>query len=329
MGQVREIMGKAPVTHKIERPFFRNKATSYGRLQHYLPQLGKVPSPAVLAAQTSKIVRWVFNIQKDFGVSLFLTPPLYTQPSDFERVGALTQFSVSRLWVEQFLTVATEDSRPKALSLCIHVECLRKVAARREIDSFIRQIKPKAIYLMLVEFDLGKPDLDQALFSFLDFARASGVDRIIWSCAPPWIHFLEPRGVTDFVTGINIQNSLKVEHLERDSDDMNVPHNYWVPKRFCRMAPPQAAGAVAKGLIDPCPCSVCTKGVPTAKNPIREHYLYARTAECAEFRAAPDLVRLLRERAAETTRFITRANAEDIKILNEPNPTLWCNALPK
>jgi hypothetical protein len=316
-----------PVTHKIERPYFRSKSSSYGKLSYYLFDQfpSGVPSPADLAARSSDVARGVFKVQRDFGVSCFLAPPLYMGPDEFPTGATPTPFSVTKMWADAFLKVAV--GRPTALSICAHVECLRTPGGSREIGAFIRDYRPKALYLQLVDFELGQNrEVDTAVFSFLEMARNSNVDRIIWGHAPNWIHFLELRGVTDFVSGINLQSSLKLEHLEREKDG-HVPQNYYIPGRFCRMSPPQAAEAVAKGIVPRCPCPVCSDGVPQDPNPVREHYLHVRSAECAELRDAADMRGVLRERVAETERFISRAKKEGLKIISEPTPALWRPAL--
>jgi hypothetical protein len=270
----------------------------------------------------------VFDVQNDFGVQSYLTPSLYIAPADFSSGSKDTHFSVWAGWANEFRKKHPGCS--VMLSLCIHQGCLRTQAAMREIKAFVRDHAPKAVCLMLVDFDLGQNrEVDDALFDFLDTMRSHGVSRIVWSHAPLWIGFLRNRGVTDFISGINMQALAKLENLERDSDEGGIPNNYYIPWRFCRMTPEQARDAVQRGIVTACSCPVCRSGVPIGnESAIREHYVHARLMECNELRAANDSVALLRARLDEAERFVVQAKQEGLAAKGSPTPTLWRHALP-
>jgi hypothetical protein len=82
-------------------------------------------------------------------------------------------------------------------------------------------------------------------------------------------------------------------------------------------------------LVDACDCMVCRVGVPDARNTIRQHYLHARAAECAELRTSSDPAHLLRQWAEETERFLVAVDAEGLRIVGDvPQPTQWRALLP-
>lgn len=317
-----------PVTHKIDRPFFRKKPTSYRRLSYFLgAQIGtRAPTLSELDQHSSEIALSVFKIQHEFGVTSFLTPTLYVTPEAFTSRQSLTAFSVCQRWAADFLNAAA--GRSVTLSMCIDVECLRTAGALGKIESFIRTNRADAVYLTLGDFDLGQNRVvDRAVFAFLQMLRENGVQRILYSRAPPWMSFLAPHGVTDMISGVNFQSIFKLADIEREEDIDGIAHNYYLPYRFCRMTSQQASEALGKGLIEGCSCPVCRGRIPAAWNDIREHYVHARRQECAQLQAATDRVELLHRWLDEAERFVGRVKDHGLRVLGNPTPTLWRSAL--
>ncbi|MDC0750008.1 hypothetical protein [Polyangium mundeleinium] len=316
------------MTHKIERKNFREMSKSYQRVPHFLTrELGtnRVPYKQLLA-NGKTIVDLVAALQRQFNVTSFLTPSLFVGEGDVGDEETVTSFSVGEYWLSEFFELKLD--RPVVQSLCLAVECLRTPRALQAIEASVRERRPAAIYLMLFDFELGaNPELDKAVFRFLRFLRSNGVRRIIYSHAPSWVYFLEPYGVTDFVSGANYLSTLKKEYLEREKDIGGIPHNYYIPKRFCRMTHAQAQEAIRSGLFDPCRCPACHGGVPENVNEIREHYIHVRSQECRELAAAKDRIALLTQWADQTEALLSSAEEKEIRVLGNPTPTLWREGL--
>jgi hypothetical protein len=216
------------------------------------------------------------------------------------------------------------------LSLCVAAPCLTDPDALIELDRFLTAIKPRAVYLVLFDFELGEnPVLDAGVVEFVNRLRDGGVKEVLYSHAPSWVYFLEPHGLTSFVSGINFLTTLKREdHLERKGGIAAITHNYYIPRRFCRMTPDQAIEAINSGIIDPCDCPACEGGVPDGQNLIREHYIHARATECRDLRRSGNPAALLREWAEGTEELLATADEEDIRVLGDPKPTQWRGTLP-
>lgn len=316
-----------PVTHKIRSEFFRKKG-SYQSLPYYLAeQVGtRPPKLRELREHSDLIVSSVGAVQSDFSVTSLVTPALYTTPDAFPVGSATTAHTLTRDWSTRFVE---RHGREAILSVCIAANCLADVDAKRGLDEWLRTRRPKSIYLQLFDYDLGvNPVLDLGVTTFLRSLQTLGVERVIMSHGPAWVYFLAPFGVTAFVSGANYLASLKEEYLARDEEIGGITHNYYIARRFCRMTPEQATAAIDAGLIEACKCPACHGTVPAAQNDIREHYIHARVAECAALQKASNAVELLHTWAEEAEAFLSRADAEEIKVTGGPTPTLWRGVLP-
>lgn len=317
-----------PVTHKMRRSFFRAKKRSFGKLPYFFSaDYGENSPPlSVLDARAAEGAKKVLDLQDEFEVTSYLSPYLHVDPTSF--MGKkLTPFSVGRKWAAEFLTIATD--KPAFLSLCIAAECLTDPDSLVGIQEFLSQHKPAGVYLLLFDWDLGaSPVLTTGVLEFLQYLRTSGVKRIIYSHAPTWVYFLAPHGVTDFVSGINYLTTLKKEYLEREEDIGGIVHNYYIPRRFCRMTPAEAEEAINLDIIEACECPACAGSVPVDVNLIREHYIHTRAAETQELRKAKNKSDLLRGWAEETENFLAQVESEELKVLGDPNPTQWRMTLP-
>jgi hypothetical protein len=312
----------------MRRKFFRAKKRSFGKLPYFFsaeygensPPLNVLDARAALGAET------VLDLQREFDATGYLSPYLHVDPTSFTNK-KITPFSVGRKWAAEFLKLSTD--RPALLSLCIDAECLTDPDSLTGIHEFLAEHKPTGVYLLLFDWDLGaNPILTNGVLDFLHHLKSMGVQRIIYSHAPTWVYFLAPHGVTDFVSGINYLTTLKIEYLERENDINGIVHNYYVPNRFCRMTPAQAEEAINLGIIDACECPACGGSVPTDQNLIREHYIHARGAECQTLRKSKSVTDVLRDWADETEDFLAQVEAEDLKVLGDPNPTQWRMTLP-
>jgi hypothetical protein len=321
-----------PVTHKIQNPLFRGMATAYQRLPYFMvPQWGtSEPELSKLHGNGASIAQDVASVQRKFNVTSFLTPSLFVEPDSFPSHDALTNFSVGRCWLDEFLRVAS--GHPAVMSLCLAVSCLREPAALREIDALIREHRPKSVYLLLVDFSLGtNGEDDRAVLSFFRRLHESGTERIIYSHAPIWIYYLAPFGVTDFVSGANFLTTLTRKQLFREERIKGgITHNYYVPRRFCKMTTDQAREAVRRKVIEPCTCRACRgcRGhVPDDDGQKREHYLHVRLQECAELNGAADRLALLGEWATQTEAFLANVRSKNLRVTGDPNPTQWRSIL--
>jgi hypothetical protein len=320
-----------PVTHKIDRSFYRAKKGSFQRLPYFMTdKYGKsVPTPKNLIDHTSSIVRGVASVQGTFDVTSYLAPSLFVGPDGFSTGSISNSFAAGMKWEAEFSKLALD--RPVAVSVCVSVNCLADPPSLRKIEAWLSARRPEAVYLMLFDFELGtSPVLDDAVLDFIHKLRDGGTKSIIYSHGPLWVYFLAPHGVTHFVSGINFLGTLKQEYLDREEKSGPIPHNYYISHRFCRMTPEQAKEAIEKGIVEPCPCPACHGTVPEAQNEIREHYIHARSRESRELAAAPDSVALLQQWAQETEAFLEAVSAEGLKIVGtQPVPTLWRNTLPR
>lgn len=318
-----------PVTHKLQASFFRSKRRTYQRLPYYFTKRYgvRVPKNHELDDLAAAAADAVLGVQQEFGATAFLSPYLYVDTNCFVGSSTPTTFSVGVRWAEEFLKLTGNSNA--YFSLCISAECLTDPDALTEFAKAIRRLHARQVYLLVTDFELGENvTLDEGMRGFLQMLREAGIERIVYSHAPSWVYFLEPHGVDAFVSGINYLSTLKQEYLTRKEDIGGINHNYYVPRRFCRMTPAQATDAIDLGLIEPCECPVCDGGVPDGTNAIREHYIHARAAECRELHGAHRASDLLRRWVEETDEFLVDVDAQHLKVFGAPKPTLWAEMLP-
>lgn len=302
-----------PVTHKIRSPHFRQKA-SYQRLPYYQ---GAIPTLRRLAERAEEITQQVLVVETDQGATNLVSPYMYVPP-----IGAEAYTQVNQAWAEQF-SRQTEGVEPDPYwSVCFHVDGAGIPETREAILAQIVGKGVKRIYLLLTDWEIGENEVvDRAICAFLGEVRGAGVEEIIYSHAPFWVYCLEPRGITGFVTGVNYLATLKEAYLVRTEEIGGITHNYYIPRRFVKMAPEAAERAVSDGLVDPCTCPVCQEeGMPYSVNLIREHYLFARAAELEDLNRSGNFLTTLRGWIDGAVVFADACRHMDIDIAGQAPP---------
>jgi hypothetical protein len=316
-----------PVTFKMRYPFFRNKRNSYQRLPYYYSKkfTKSVPPMSALDSLAPDGALKVFQIEQGFGATEYISPYLYADVTAFRSKAQPNPFDVGGRWTREFLQVAT--GRSVYVSLCLSVACLTDPDSLDGINRYLDLVEPQMIYMLLFDYEMGEnPVVDAAVRDFLANIRRRGVRRIIYSHAPPWIYFMGDYGIDAFVSGINYLTTLKEEYLEREDEIGSIQHNYYIPRRFCRMNVKQASAALKKKLFPACRCPACNGYIPDTQNLIREHYIHAKAAECDELRRKNPR-EVLAQWGRDTVEFLYEAGEAAIKVYGDPKPTQWLNSL--
>lgn len=310
-----------PNTAKLRSAPFRSKPT-YKKLPFFD---GEMPSLVFLRDSSKEVTEAFTDLQAGLGASVLLSPYLLLEDGHFP---ASIQLDVQRKWYDSFFAIAPGYGRPAYASLCITAQALATPEGFDGAASLIKEFGPERVYLLIVDYELGEDrGLDQTVARYLGSLSKSGVDQILLGRGPAWAPLLAPSGLSGYVTGINYMASLKREYFTREEEIGGIKHNFYIPRRFVKAESSMVEQVYAEDLIEPCPCPVCTAGVPYEVNDIRRHFLFARELELTDVRNSANPRNTVRGWVSSTSELLQEASALGIDLIGRPPVNRWAEFL--
>lgn len=301
---------------RARRPNFSQKAT-----YRDLPYVASGLTLEHLNNEADRIARQVLDEQRSAGATLYTSPYLYLD-ADALAPGATERYNAQAGLIDAFTKVSPANQT--LLSLAFSASPLTDARARARVVDLSNRVESCGLYLLIFNMDLSAEAEMAAVVTLLRDLRRTH-SRIILSHGPAFVYCLEPHGVTDFASGINYMMTLNEEYLQRRDDIEGITHNYYLPHHLMKVTPQNALQLLNAGLMDPCPCPICANGVPFDTNPIRQHYLFARSEEARDVNARHGAA--IREYLDQADRLSDEAADEEIPLIQAPVSLHWLRLL--